>query len=98
MTLAEVRRAIESRERQKKIEAQERASFDYILADLIGKSVSRVYSSQNKYPEIYNVYPTLFDTKEIQEKERAAKAEASALRFKQFAQAYNNNLNKEANK
>ena len=89
MTLAELERAIESKRRVKKIEAQEKASFDYILADLIGISVGRIYSSATKIPEISEVYPSLFDSKDIKEKKQEQKAELSALRFKQFANSYN---------
>jgi len=89
MTLAEVERAVESKARVKKAEQQEKASFDYILADLIGRSVARGFSAQNKLPEISEVYPSLFDSQQLQEEKQKAKAEVSALRFMQFAQAYN---------
>lgn len=89
MTLAEVNRAIESKQRVQKREQQEKASFDYILADLIGRSVARVYSSSNKLPAIEEVYTSIFDAEEINEQKEAKNAEISALRFKQFAQAYN---------
>lgn len=89
MTLGEVIRAIESRNRTMKLEAKERAAFDYVLADLIGRSVSRIHSSANKMPEISEVYPTLFDGVEIQEEQQAKKDELSALRFKQFANSFN---------
>lgn len=89
MTLAELERAIESKRRVKKIETQEKASFDYILADLIGRSVGRIYSSATKIPEISEVYPSLFDSKDIEEKKQEQKAELSVLRFKQFANSYN---------
>lgn len=91
MTIAELERLIESKKRVKAQKDKEKASFDYILADLIGRSVSRVYSSSNKYPEIHEVYPTLFDSEEIQEKKQEQLDELSALRFKQFAQAYSKN-------
>jgi hypothetical protein len=89
MTLAEINRQIESYNRVYKLEQQEIATHNYILADLIGRSISRVYSSANHMPEIYEAYPTLFDSKETEEKRAEQKAELSALRFKQFAQAYN---------
>lgn len=89
MTLAELERAIESKKRMQKAEAQEKATFDYILADLIGRSVSRIYSSSSHMPEISEVYPTLFNSKEIEEKKQEKKAELSALRFKHFAESYN---------
>lgn len=89
MTLAELERVFKSKQRRIKREAQEKASNDYILADLIGRSISRIYSSSARMPSIEEVYPTLFESKEIQEKKQERKAELSALRFKQFAEAYN---------
>lgn len=98
MTLAEVNRVVESKQRIQKREQQERASFDYILADLIGRSVARIYSSSNKLPAIEEVYTSVFDAKELQEQKETKQAELSALRFKQFAQAYNKKFNKEVSK
>lgn len=70
-------------------EAREKASADYILAELIGRSVARIYNSSNKMPEISEVYPNLFSSAEVEEKKKTKKAELSALRFKQFANTYN---------
>lgn len=89
MTIAELTRAMRSKNRVKKQLAQEQATFDYILADLIGRSIGRIYSSSTTIPEISAVYPSLFDDKEIEEKKAIKKAELSALRFKQFAEAFN---------
>lgn len=88
-TPAEIERYVASRIRVMKIEAQERASYDYILADLIGKSMARLYSSAASMPEIGKVYPTLFDTEEITQKKQQAQYELSAVRFRQFAEAHN---------
>lgn len=98
MTLAELERALASKRRMIKAQAQEKASFDYLLADLIGKSVARIHSSANHMPEISEVYPSLFDSKEIQEKRQAQKAELSALRFKLFAKSYNDRFKEAAKK
>lgn len=89
MTIGELERAVKSKQRLIKLKAQEQATYDYVLADLIGRSISRIYNSSNKMPEIAAVYPSLFDSAEIEEKKRAKKAELSALRFKQFADSYN---------
>ena len=89
MTFAELERAMSSRRRVEKVRAQERASFDYILADLIGKSVSRIHSSSNKMPDIADAYPSLFNIEEFQEQRAEKQAELSALRFKLFAQSFN---------
>lgn len=91
MTIAEIDRLIESKKRTKIRNDKEKASFDYILADLIGRSVSRVYNSANKMLELNEAYPSLFDSEEIQEKKQEKLDELSALRFKQFAQAYSKN-------
>lgn len=72
---------------------QKQANFDYILADLIGRSINRIYSNSVQYPDISEVYPSLFDTEEIQEQRKAKSAELSALRFKQFAQNFNKKFN-----
>ena len=93
MTIAELERAINSKKRMEKIRAQERASFDYILSDLIGKSISRIYSSSNSMPAIEEVYSSLFDDDAIEEQKQEKITELSALRFKQFANAYNKNFN-----
>ena len=89
MTLGEVIRAIESRNRLIRMDAKERAVFDYTLADLIGRSIARIHSSSNKMPEINEAYPTLFESAEIQEQRQARKDEMSVIRFRQFASSYN---------
>lgn len=90
MTFAEVERAIDSRERVLKQQEKRQASFDYILADLIGRSVARVYNSANKLPPIGEVYPSLFNNggsdEDYLQKQRD---ELSVIRFKQFAQFHN---------
>ena len=89
MTIAELIRAIESYKRRTKAAAQERAVMDYILADTIGRSVSRIYSSTSKMPTLAEVYPSLFSSEDIAEQQQQKKMELSAMRFKQFANAYN---------
>ena len=89
MTFAEIERAVESKARVEKKKQQEKATFDYILADLIGKSMARVYSSSNKLPSINEAYPNLFNSEEIKEKVQENKNTLSVLRFKEFAQSFN---------
>ena len=92
MTIGEINRAIDSSVRRQKMKAQERASYDYILANLIGRSISRIYSSSARMPAISEAYPTLFDS------EQEKQAELSAIRFKQFASSYNKKFKGVANK
>ena len=90
MTFAEIERAAESWQRSQKREQQEKARFTYILADLVGHSVSRIYSQNAKMPSLTEAFPSLFEASaEEQEKQAEATAELSALRFMQFAQAHN---------
>lgn len=89
MTLAELNRAVESKKRLQKAEEQEKAYHNYILGDLIGRSIARIHSSSNHYPPIHEVYPTLFESEVVEEKIQEKKDELSVLRFKQFAQSYN---------
>lgn len=89
MTLAEAIRAIDSYNRVYNAQERQRAAFDYILADTIGRSMARVYSSSAKMPKLYEVYPTLFNSDEVKEQEQARRDELSVMRFKLFAQAHN---------
>lgn len=98
MTLAELIRLMESKKRVMLNEAREKASYDYKLADLIGRSVARIYSSSNRLPDISQIYPNLFDSEEIEELKQENKDKASALRFKQFASSFNKNYKREVSK
>lgn len=98
MTLIELERAIASKRRMEKLRAKEKASYDYVLANLIGQSVARIYSKDAKYPEIYEAYPSLFDREVVEESRQEKINEISAIRFKQFAASFNSNFNKEVRK
>ena len=58
-------------------ERQDKASFDYQLSNLIGISVSRLFSSDSKFPEIYDAYPSIF---EPPSEEELAMAEAMKMK------------------
>ena len=95
MTISEITRMAKSKQRTTITASKERAMFDYLLADLIGKSVSRIYSNSARMPELYEVYPSLFEQEDIEEKKQEQRDTLSALRFKQFAQSYNKRFKKE---
>lgn len=91
MTINEVVRAIESKNRIHKAEAQEKAMFDYIQATLIIKGVGMALGSKEEFPTVEQAYPGIFEDT-IQKKQdeiQKKKDELSALRFRQFAQSYN---------
>ena len=90
MTIAEYSRAIESRNRTYTLQLQEKASFDYILADLIGRSVGRLQSSSIHMPTIETAYPSIYDTEEMREQREKLRMEQSAMRFMKFAALYEN--------
>lgn len=96
MTLGEIERAFKSKqrvlEREEKNEAKKRAMFDYIHADLVGRSIARCFSKNNKYPELYEAYPTLFDSKEIEKNKEAKEAERFAAELRLFANFHNSKL------
>ena len=100
MTPAEITRSIESKNRVRKIESQERASYDYILASLITKGVSIVLGSKESFPQIQEAYPKLFDDlQEIREEAiQKKKIDLSVIRLKQFTQSWNNRFHKEVSK
>ena len=85
MSIAEINRVIQSKKRVMEAQLKEGATRDYILADLIGRSVARLFSKQNDYPKIYEVYPNLFENEEINNNND----ELSAIRFRQFAEHFN---------
>ena len=95
MTISEITRMAKSKQRTTITASKERAVFDYLLADLIGKSVSRMYSNSARMPELYEVYPSLFEQEDIEDKKQEQRDTLSALRFKQFAQSYNKRFKKE---
>lgn len=70
MTYLEITTAIKAYNNKQKYEMQKKASMDYVLADLIGSSLSRLFSKDAKYPQIHDVYPHLFkEEKQKQEKQ-----------------------------
>lgn len=83
MTIAEVTRAVEAKQMIEKQELKTKAIFDYKLANLISIGFA------NKLPEIWDMYPTLFNSEEELEKREKKQAELSALRFINFAESFN---------
>lgn len=89
MTIGEFDRLLESKRRVQKVEAQRQANFDYILGDLIGRSIARIYNSSNDYPEIYDIYPEFFNKEEMEQAKQERIMELSAQRFTEFVKSFN---------
>lgn len=83
MTIKEVIRAVKAKQDKEKLELKNKAIFDYKLANMIGISFA------NKLPDIWEFYPTLFNSEEELEKREKKQAELSALRFINFAESFN---------
>lgn len=99
MTIGELSRAARSHLRMVKMQAREKASFDYTLAQSIGRACGIAFGSyKGEFPDIATIYPTLFDSEEVKRRKQEKQAELSALRFKQFAEAFNQKFNKEGAK
>jgi hypothetical protein len=98
MTIGELDRFLDSKQRQETYRLKERATMDYTLALLIGRAVHGG-SEENPFPDLYEVYPKLFfdELTEKEEKERELQDEISAIRFIQFAESFNSKFDKEAN-
>lgn len=63
--------------------------MDYTLADLIGRSVARIYNSSNTMPNIEDIYSTVFDKEELERKRIERRNQLLAIKFKQFAENLN---------
>lgn len=83
MTIAEIKRAVEAKQKVEKLELKQKAIYDYKLANLIAIGFA------NKLPDIWEMYPTLFDSEDEIQKREQKQAELSALRFINFAESFN---------
>lgn len=69
-------------------ERQDKAFFDYQLSNLIGISVSRLLSSDSKFPEIHEAYPSIFEPPSEDEKAKLKVMEMKA-RMLEYAEHHN---------
>lgn len=92
--MGEVQREIDGIKWREQREHEEKAYFDYIEAQLIGISVSRLFSSSSNYPKLHEVYPTIFKNDPQIEEENQQKTDISVIRFLQFAELHNQKFNK----
>jgi hypothetical protein len=86
MTIPELQRAVEAKQKVEKLELKQKAIYDYKLANLIAIGFA------NKLPEIWDMYPTLFNSEEEKQKREQQQAELFALRFINFAESHNRKI------
>lgn len=67
-------------------EQKQKAIYDYKQAQLISIGFA------NKLPEIWDMYPTLFNSEEEKQKREQQQAELFARRFRQFAESHNRKI------
>lgn len=92
MTVAEVQRELKAIEWQIQEQDKRTAIHAYRLAELVGISVACLFDSRNQYPTLSAAYPHLFPPNEEEEVKKSD--EASAARFLQFANAFNEKFKK----
>ena len=91
-TLAQVTRYVEAYNKQQQSELQEKAYFDYQLANLIGMSVSRLLSKDAKYPEFKKAYP--FIGNDAQERvDEQWEMEVQRIKLREWAEQMNKKFN-----
>lgn len=90
MTIAELERWQEGALSRMKTQAQ----FDYMLANLIGISVARIYKNNLQYPTIEKVYPELFKEEKDNEPSEQEIAQNNINRFLNFAIEHNKRMTK----
>lgn len=88
MTKAEIERYLDGALWRMKAKAQ----FDYSLADLVGASIARLFDSGNQFPDIYQVYPHLFEEEVIEEEKQDVATTNSINNFLSFAMTHNAKL------
>ena len=96
MTVAELNRAAESKRRMELHRAKEAATHNYVHAVLVGRALSAGFDKNATFPKLHEAYPSLFEEdKTHEEVVQERRDQLSALRFKQFAQSFNQKFNKE---
>lgn len=98
MTLAEVKRYIDTYEKKRTRELKEQAMIEYITCDLMATSIGRLLSKDVKYPTFIDAFSNLFTKEEIEqfeEEQARAKREATIERLKAMAQAHNERFEKQ---
>ena len=78
MSLGEINRKIESSKRVKETELKNNLFYIHSLANLNASSISRLFSKNAKYPNLYDCFPEIFkvEKKEYEKLQEKRKMEA----------------------
>lgn len=85
MDLREIKLAINERIKKENERAKEEAFYYYRLSDLVGLSIGRMFDKKNKFPDIEDAFPSIFDENYLQDK-KARDLKNNLIRF---AEAHN---------
>lgn len=94
-TFKEVTMIIEANFENEERKLKSETMLSYQMVDLIAASVARLMDKDAKFPNIYDIYPTMFGEElRIEQEEARAKAEAAQLtaQWAQFVNIHNSNL------
>lgn len=92
-TLAQITRYVESYNKQQQNKLQEKAYFDYQLANLIGVSVSRLLSKDAKYPTFEKAYPFINQSVQFKEVDEEWEMEVQRNKLREWAEQINKKFN-----
>lgn len=94
-TLSQVTRYVEAHNKQKQQEMEEKAFFDWQLANLICMSVGRLMSKDAKYPKLHEAYGFL-DTEENRQIREEQERKERLSHYKEYMKALAKNSKKKA--
>lgn len=92
MTIGEIIRAADGINWRHENERKEKAYFDYTLAILITKGISKLLGDNKDFPEIEDAYPDIYQLTEEEVIKR--KTQKSVKNFLNFANNFNANFKK----
>lgn len=93
LTLNQVTRHVEAYSKRQENQLQEKAYFDYQLANLIGVSVSRLLDKDAKYPSFEKIYPFAKGSHE-KEVDKEWEMEVQRNKLREWAEQMNQKITK----